>query len=223
MPLLLYLFFLTFARMEKTNDKKAIHTGSIAGFARKYPILWNIILIFITAIVLIWISLTLLGVWTLHGHEDVVPDVRGLNYNQAAQLLSREGMSAEITDSIFESTITPGTVVDQNPKNNSKVKPGRTVYLTIVAFSPKLVVVPEFVNVSMRQGISIFEGLGLSRVEVVKVPSEYKDLVLGARYNGLPLQQGMRIPTTATVIIEVGEGEVSEDESIEPENVGDEI
>ena len=207
--------------MEKINDNKVKSVKSIGGFARQYPVIWNLILILITAIVLIWILLALLGVWTLHGQEDVVPDVRGLNYNQAENVLAKEGMSAEITDSIFESTIAPGTVVDQNPKNNSKVKPGRTVYLTIVAFSPKLVVVPEFVNVSMRQGISIFEGLGLNKVEVVKVPSEYKDLVLGARYNGLPLQSGMKIPTTATVIIEVGEG--YEEEGEETENATDDI
>lgn len=207
--------------MEKTNDNKVKSVKSISGFAKKYPVIWNLILIFISAIVLIWIALALLGVWTLHGHEDVVPDVRGLNYNQAESVLAKEGMSAEITDSIFESTIAPGTVVDQNPKNNSKVKPGRTVYLTIVAFSPKLVAVPEFVNVSMRQGISIFEGLGLSKVEVIKVPSEYKDLVLGARYNGLPLHSGMKIPTTATVIIEVGEG--YEEDVEDTENAADDI
>ncbi|MDE6094506.1 MAG: hypothetical protein K2F61_07010, partial [Muribaculaceae bacterium] len=93
-------------------------------------------------------------------------------------------------------------------------------YLTIVAFSPKLVTVPEFINASLRQGISIFEGLGLKKVDIVKVPSEYKDLVLGARYNGLPLQAGMKIPTTASVIIEVGAGT---DEDNETERNSDDI
>ena len=192
--------------MENLTEKNRSTANTFNGFRKKYPILWNLILIAITACVLIWALLVALDVWTLHGNEDSVPDVKGLNYNHAAEILAKEGMNVEITDSIFDSTITPGTVVDQNPKNNAKVKPGRMVYLTIVAFSPKLVTIPEFVNVSLRQGISIFEGLGLSKVEIKKVPSEYKDLVLGARYNGLPLKRGMKIPTSATVIIEVGEG-----------------
>lgn len=208
--------------METKNDNTNRSAKRWSNFPKDYPVIWNIILIILSAFVLIWIMLALLDVWTLHGDEDVVPDVKGLNYNQAETVLKKSGMTAEITDSIFESAIAPGTVVDQNPKNNSKVKPGRTVYLTIVAFSPKLVTVPEFVNVSLRQGISIFEGLGLSKVEVVKVPSEYKDLVLGARYNGLPLQSGMRIPTTASVIIEVGAG-LEEDNETETDPTADDF
>ena len=203
--------------MENSKDNQRNFTDQLIGFPKKYPVIWNLILIVVSAFILIWISLSVLDVWTLHGKEDIVPDVSGLNYNDADNVLSKGGMTAEITDSIFESSMLPGTVVDQNPKHNSKVKPGRTVYLTIVAFSPKLVSVPDFVNVSMRQGISIFEGLGLNKVEVVKVPSEYKDLVLGARYNGLPLQSGMRIPTTASITIEVGEG-VGDDSDEDTEN-----
>ncbi|MDE6344513.1 MAG: PASTA domain-containing protein [Muribaculaceae bacterium] len=206
--------------MEKNKDKIITSAKSWSGFPQKYPVLWNIILVVLAAFVLIWIMLSMLDLWTLHGDEDVVPSVRGMNYNQAENILGKAGMTAEITDSIFESTIAPGTVVDQNPKSNSKVKPGRTVYLTIVAFSPKLVTVPEFINASLRQGISIFEGLGLKKVDIVKVPSEYKDLVLGARYNGLPLQAGMKIPTTASVIIEVGAGT---DEDNETERNSDDI
>ncbi|MDE6503885.1 MAG: PASTA domain-containing protein [Muribaculaceae bacterium] len=206
--------------MENNKDKIITSAKSWSGFPKKYPVLWNIILVVLAAFVLIWIMLSMLDLWTLHGDEDVVPSVRGMNYNQAENILGKAGMTAEITDSIFESTIAPGTVVDQNPKSNSKVKPGRTVYLTIVAFSPKLVTVPEFINASLRQGISIFEGLGLKKVDIVKVPSEYKDLVLGARYNGLPLQAGMKIPTTASVIIEVGAGT---DEDNETERNSDDI
>lgn len=206
--------------MEKNKDKIITSAKSWSGFQKKYPVLWNIILVVLAAFVLIWIMLSMLDLWTLHGDEDVVPSVRGMDYNQAENILGKAGMTAEITDSIFDSTIAPGTVVDQNPKSNSKVKPGRTVYLTIVAFSPKLVTVPEFINASLRQGISIFEGLGLKKVDIVKVPSEYKDLVLGARYNGLPLQAGMKIPTTASVTIEVGAGA---DEDNETERNNDDI
>ncbi|MDE5895161.1 MAG: hypothetical protein K2H00_03930, partial [Muribaculum intestinale] len=38
------------------------------------------------------------------------------------------------------------------------------------------------------------------------VPSEYKDLVLGVKFNGVSVQPGARVPTSATITIEVGEG-----------------
>ena len=120
-------------------------------------------------------------------------------------------------DSVFGSQLAPGTVVEQTPREGSKVKPGRTVYVSIVAYSPKLVTVPDFMNVSMRQGVSMFEGLGL-KVNVVTVPSEFKDLVLGAKCNGRALRAGERIPSTSSVTVEVGGGITDEIEDTETED-----
>ena len=101
--------------METKNDNTNRSAKRWSNFPKDYPVIWNIILIILSAFVLIWIMLALLDVWTLHGDEDVVPDVKGLNYNQAETVLKKSGMTAEITDSIFESAIAPGTVVEQNP------------------------------------------------------------------------------------------------------------
>ena len=40
-----------------------------------------------------------------------------------------------------------------------RIKKGGNVYLTVVAFSPKLITVPDFYNVSARQARSMYEGL----------------------------------------------------------------
>lgn len=106
--------------------------------------------------------------------------------------------------------------MEQSPRANARVKPGRTVYLTIVAFSPKLVTVPPFMNVSMREGKAMFEGLGFKEVRVVEVESEYKDLVLGAKINGVPLKAGQRVPQSSVITLEVGRGyTVVEEDSVE--------
>ena len=182
-----------------------------------HPVLMNIVFIFIAACVLVWVLLMFIDSWTLHGEESVVPSVKGQSIELAEKTLSSDGFQCEVMDSVFGSQLAPGTVVEQTPREGSKVKPGRTVYVSIVAYSPKLVTVPDFMNVSMRQGVSMFEGLGL-KVNVVTVPSEFKDLVLGAKCNGRALRAGERIPSTSSVTVEVGGGITDEIEDTETED-----
>lgn len=195
--------------MTQIKDKP---TGSKTSFYKRFveinrdhPVIMNIVYIFIAAFVLVWLLLTFLDSWTRHGDEAVVPSLKGQTIELASMSLENDGFKWEVMDSVFEATQRPGTIVEQNPHAGSRVKPGRTVYLTIVAFSPKMVTVPDFMNVSLRQGRSMFEGLGLN-VHIVTVASEYKDLVLGAKINGVPLRPGQRIPVTSNVTLEVGGG-----------------
>ena len=183
-----------------------IVTDKIKMFNKKHPIIFTLILILIALWGICTLAMFFLDEWTHHGEQVQVPLVKGLSYTEAADRLYAEDFTVEITDSIFDSSMRPGTVVEQSPIFGANVKPGRTVYLTVVAFTPKMVTVPYYLNSSLRQGRSMFEGLGFKRVDVRMVPSEYKDLVLGAHYNGLPLTPGMRIPITAKITLEVGLG-----------------
>lgn len=158
--------------------------------------------------------------WTLHGHYQTVPDVKGRPYDSANKILSLEGFVVDLSDSIYDRNTLPGTVIEQNPKEGTKVKPGRTVYLVINAFSPKSVTVPALTDISVRQAKSSLEGLGISSIRIVSVPSEYRDLVLSAKLDGRELQPGARIPVTSTVVLEVGDGlpELNEGDSGLPDD-----
>lgn len=90
------------------------------------------------------------------------------------------------------------------------VKAGREIYLTITAFSPKMVSVPKVTDVSERQARAMLAGVGLNNITTVIVPSEYKDLVAGIRVNGKDAAPGTRVPVTARVVLEVGGGPVEE-------------
>lgn len=184
-------------------DKKISRKGN---FISKHPIIFNLLLIIVVGFILLWVSLVWVDSWTGHGEYRIVPDVKGLAYSRAAEILEEGDLIGEVSDSVYDSTVAPGTVIIQNPKDSSKVKPNRKVYLTIASFSTKKVSVPNLLDVSLRQAQSILEGLGLTDIRVVNVPSEYKDLVVGVKFNGLPLNAGTRIPLTATVTLEVGEG-----------------
>ena len=191
---------------DKQQNKKPAVPVRIVRWLKNHPLTFNILLIGVCSLLVVWGLMVFLGFLTEHGVEQSIPDVKGLDYKAGENVLVAQGLKAEISDSIFDISLTPGTIVDQTPRPDSRVKPGRTVFLTIVAFSPKMVRVPDFVNVSMRQGVSLFEGIGIKKIEIRRVDSEYKDLVLGAKFNGLPLRAGQKIPINATVTIEVGSG-----------------
>ncbi len=179
---------------------------SIIQFFKKHPIIANLLYIVIIGVLILWATMVWLGWWTGHGEYREVPDVKGLSYENALDVLAEADMLAILSDSIFNTDAKPGIVMEQMPKSNSTVKPGRSVYLTINAYSPRTVTIPNLTDMSLRQAQSIIEGLGIKNIRVVEVPSEYKDLVLNVKYNGLPISGGTRVPVSAALTIEVGEG-----------------
>lgn len=153
-----------------------------------------------------WIAFAWMDSWTMHGKNIVVPNVRGLNYNEAANILEGEGLTIELSDSVYDNGSRPGTVLEQNPKARAKVKPGRVIYVSINAFSPSTVTLPQLTDISVRQAQSTLQALGIKDVQIVPVFSEYKDLVLAAKMGGKNLLPGARIAVNSRVVLEVGDG-----------------
>lgn len=191
---------------EKPRNK-APKTGR-SPFVKK--LLINLCCMAAAGFALVWIALMWLDVWTDHGNEVHTPAVCGLDYATAVKTLESRGFTVELLDSVYDTTHRPGTVTDQTPKEGSMVKAGREIYLTITAFSPKMVSVPKVTDVSERQARAMLAGVGLNNITTVTVPSEYKDLVAGIRVNGKDAVPGTRVPVTARVVLEVGGGPVEE-------------
>lgn len=164
----------------------------------------NILLMIVIGCFLLWISTFVLDLWTRHGDNVTVPDVKGMHFDDASRLLEDNDFEVVLQDSVYEDGVAPGTVVDQNPKDSVEVKPGRTIYLTINAFYPRTVSLPALTDISLRQARTILEGLGVKNIKTKEVPSEYQDLVFAALYNGKRLKPGERVPLTAQITLEVG-------------------
>lgn len=160
----------------------------------------------VAALIIGWLAMLWLDSWTRHGETIAVPAVRSLAYDRAVDMLTTEGLKGIVADSVYDNRTQPGTVIEQNPKAGTIVKEGREVYLTINAFSPKMVTLPTLTDISLRQARSILEGLEIKNIVERRVPSDYKDLVLSVRYKGSRLQPGARVPVNGTIELEVGEG-----------------
>lgn len=191
---------------------------------RKRPfiirLLINIGLMIITAIIIGWIALTWLDSWTHHGHFSIIPDVKGIGYYTAVERLRQDGFEAELSDSIYGvDDVQPGTVIEQNPKPGTKVKEGRKLYLTISAFSPRMITLPVLTDISVRQAKTVLEGIGIKSIRIDTVPSEYRGLVLGVLSSSKRLNPGARIPVTSVITLEVGAGLSENFQSDSTENI----
>lgn len=188
----------------------------IRGFYTRHRIISHIILICVATLLLLWGGMIFLDYWTMHGSTAVVPQIRNLSYDEARRLLEANKLTIEISDSVYDRSMPPGTVVESSPKAGAVVKTGRQVYVTTTAFSPKQVTIsmPLTGNVSARQAVSYLRGIGISDIRLESVPSEFPDLVMGARYGDTPLRVGSVIPVTSTVTLEVGSGPVEETDSL---------
>lgn len=189
------------------NKKNTPTSGgnALSRFNRRHPIVAALLMIALASCVLVWLALLFLDVWTVHGKTSTVPDVKGMSYAAASQMLKECDLDVEISDSIYDRSLQPGTVMEVWPRAGAVVKAGRAVYLTVTAFQPKRVTVTMPVTgVSSRQAISYLESLGITAIRIVRIPSQYADLVEGATADGQPLTVGSTLPVTATVTLQVG-------------------
>lgn len=181
---------------------------------KKHPIIFNLLLMAVVAVGLVMLAMFGLNVWTDHGKVQVVPDVRRLSIPEAERLLRAVDLKVQVVDSVYDRAVARGSVVEQVPPAGNRVKPGRDVYLTINAFTQRQISLPELVGTSVRQARATLESLGFKDIREVNVPSEYRNLVLAVKSMGVTLRAGTKIPLESTLVIEVGEGYVSDNDSI---------
>lgn len=170
---------------KKKFDKKPILGNSL---------LKNLIAITICGIALILLVMLFLHVYTRHGQNVVVPDLEGLQVEEANVILTAKGIHAEIVDSIYRDDAIPGAILSQVPKPNNRVKEGRSIYVTVYSKSPKEVAVPGLVDYSVRQATALLNSLGFNNITIKEVPSQYAGLVLRVEYRGKQLAPEEKIP-----------------------------
>ncbi|HUH25607.1 MAG TPA: PASTA domain-containing protein, partial [Flavobacterium sp.] len=80
--------------------------------------------------ILVFGSLQFLSVYTRHGKEIQVPDLKKMKAEKAMDLVSENGFEIIIIDTIdYNPNFPPLTISDQDPKANDAVKEGRKIYV----------------------------------------------------------------------------------------------
>ncbi|MCF0204426.1 MAG: PASTA domain-containing protein [Muribaculaceae bacterium] len=175
-------------------------------FPKQHPIIFNLLLIIVLGWLVVLAALFAIDVFTQHGSTVQVPKVKNLQLSQAVEALESCGFAWEVSDSVYSDQLKPGAVIDQDPAGGQDVKRLRKVYLTINAFSPRLVTLPNVAEVSQRQGQSMLEGMGFKNIQIRTVPSEFQGLILSISVNGRQVEPGTKVKLSSRIQLTVGDG-----------------
>ena len=175
---------------------------------QKIRFFWLNIIAMVGVVVLL-ITVTLYGIdsYTHHGEKITVPSIIGMNSSKAAQILDEAGLAYEIVDSTYRKDMAPESVVEQSPTAGNFVKKGHIIYLTINQTKTPTIVLPDIAdNASLRDAQAKLEALGIKTGPAELIPGE-KDWVYGVKYKGRKISAGDRIPSSATLVLIVGNGD----------------
>jgi beta-lactam-binding protein with PASTA domain len=152
-------------------------------------------------ILLLW-----LNIYTRHGQARTVPDFFGLTMDKADSLARKSKMRFQVIDSVYTSIVPRGCVADQNPKAGFKVKKWRNISLTINAFRPEMVAMPNLMDLPLRQAIKVIESSGLVLGRLLYKPDLSVNVVLSQLYNGKEIAEKDSVQKGSVVDIVLGKG-----------------
>lgn len=168
----------------------------------------------ILTIFLIWLSLRLLDLFTMHGSYITVPDFKGILVEELDNYSDDHDLKYVIIDSVYDLSLKKGTIALQDPAPNSKVKKNRTIYLTVVSSTAEQVKMPNLIDLTLRQAIAMLESFGL-RVGTLKyVPDIARNAVLRQKYKGRDISEGSLMDKGSRVDLILGIGNSSDRTSV---------
>ena len=174
---------------------------------------WNIyvknILIAVAVLVaLVFIVMQWLNIYTHHGKQVTVPEIKGMQVKEATELLARKSLQYTIVDSMYVRNKPAGSILEITPPAGTNVKEGRTVYLTVNSVAAQLLTVPNVIDLSRQQAEMKLRSLGFETIRIRLEPGIHKDLVTGLENTGgTTINAGSRIPASTSLVLLVCSGE----------------
>lgn len=132
-----------------------------------------------------------------------VPNVVGLQFNEAKKVLENSGLDVKQGDVRYDETKPVGLVMEQNPAVDQMVKNGRRIYLTVCG-GEQLVEVPKLVGRTLRDAKFSLEQRNLQIGDIVKkFSNEYTEDVVVSQI----VQPGSKVKKLTKVDLIVSNGQ----------------
>ncbi|MDB5282917.1 MAG: hypothetical protein JWO06_1992 [Bacteroidota bacterium] len=170
-------------------------------------LLYNLLIAIGIIILLLIIVQKGLNSYTKHSESITVPPLQGMTFEQVKTVLGNKNLNWEIMDSVYDMSKPPMSIVDQNPKANSRVKEGRTVYITINATAAPTTEIPDLVGrSSLKYAKMQLESYGLKVGELIYKPDPHLNAVIGIQVKGKNLTKKSRVPRGTVIDLILGDG-----------------
>lgn len=194
------------------------------------PIVWgNLLAMVIVAI------LSCIGIWkgmeiyTHHGESIEVPQLVGMQENDAYYKLNQLELHGVVVDSAYNKDLPPGAILEQVPTAGRKVKSGREIFLTVNTEQRPTTALPDIAdNSSLREAQAKLTAIGFKLGPVEYVNGD-RDWVYGVKCRDRNIYAGEQAPLDVPLVLQVGRGisdleemveeEVEEEEFVEEETI----
>lgn len=143
--------------------------------------------------------------YTRHAEEIIVPDFVGLDCDSIMEAYQDE-YHFIMLDSIYSKVFSEGSIYQQDPLPNSKVKKGRNMYLVKVSEAPEKVAMPNLRNLSLRQALVSLKANGLKVSELEFVEHFAKNAIVDQKFEGKIVEPGTEIIKGSEIKLLVGYG-----------------
>lgn len=155
-----------------------------------------------------------IDLYTHHGEEIEIPDLRHKSFADAEHLLSQRGLRIAISDTGYVRTLPPDCILEQTPSAGHNVKAGRTIYVVINSSSTPTLTLPDIIdNCSYREARAKLMAMGF-KVGPTEFIAGEKDWVYGVKSKGIMLHNGQKVPVNDIIILQVGDGMRDMDDSV---------
>ncbi len=180
---------------------------SFFGFLLKKKFYIHFGLSIVLTIILFFIILQFLKIYTNHGDVYVLPDFSGKTLSELETEKYDLLYEFVVIDSIFDSKNSKGSVVIQNPPAGSIVKEHRKVYVTLVAYSTEKVEMPDLIDLSLRQAVNSLRSKGLKVNKLQYVEDFAGNAVLEQLHEDEVIEPGTIIEKGSGIDLVVGLGQ----------------
>ena len=179
---------------------------SLKEFIKSKVFLRQLGLAVVIGVGLIIVLIIWLNIYTRHGQSRPVPEVRGLTLAEARQTALKNRMRFTVIDSVYTGFVPRGCIAEQMPLPGQRVKKGHMIKVTINAFNPEMVAVPDLVGLPRRQALSLIETAGLLPGQLNYVPDLSVDFVLKQTIHGREMTPGDSVQKGMVIDLVLGKG-----------------
>ena len=196
-------------------------------FVSRY-LLWNLAAMVFVVIALCIGVMIGLSKYTHHGESVEVPDMYGQDFDEMEARLAEQNLYIIASDTGYNKKLDAGAILMQTPGAGSKVKAGRTIYVTINSTNTPSVAIPDIIdNSSFREAQARLTAVGFLLLEPQRVSGE-RDWVYGVKLGSRNLQAGDMVPVESALTLVIGSGSMEEDRNdamldVPTDNMSDEI
>ncbi|WNJ20533.1 PASTA domain-containing protein [Pontibacter sp. G13] len=144
--------------------------------------------------------------YTRHGEGILVPDISELAFDDAVKTLEEADLKLGLVDSVYFENLDPGVVFRQYPAAYTRVKPERTISLTINRYQPPMVAMPDIIDKKLHNAKALLESKRLGIGRVTRKADKSINTILDYSFKGKRIEPGTMIKQGSKIDVTISNG-----------------